>query len=151
MCVCVFRKYLKMESCPSLWCSFSLWLVFLSGSESLQFFNCLSISVLLYIQLLWGGWDFITQFNLVPSKDMDFLSKSCFFVFSGLRWEVSCLFLDMDWIDVLHIPELIKKLYIFTSYFLYARQNKTCSSKSNGKDNEFEYHFHIICGYIQTL
>ena len=52
-------------------------------------------------------------------------------------------------IDFIQIPALILKLYFFISYFKnylpYDEQKWT--SKRNGKANEFEYNFLIICRY----
>ena len=53
--------------------------------------------------------------------------------------------------DLLHIPDLILKLYdlilFYKSYFHYEGQTGTWSSKSNRKENKFEYNFLIICRY----
>jgi len=56
---------------------------------------------------------------------------------------------------LLHIPDLISKLYIFIpfykSYFPYGRQNDTSSSKSNKKHLEFEFNFILICRYLNLV
>ena len=58
-------------------------------------------------------------------------------------------------IEILHIPDLMWKLYIvylwYMSYFPYDWQNDIWCSKSNGKDNEFEYNVFIICRYLNFL
>ena len=58
-------------------------------------------------------------------------------------------------IDILHIPDLILKLYVLylnnASYLPYDWQNCTLLSKSNGKDNEFEYNIPIIYTYCRYL
>ena len=55
----------------------------------------------------------------------------------------------------MHISDTILKLYIFmsfyTSYLPYDRENGNLSSKRNGKDNEFEYNFLIICRYLNLV
>jgi len=48
----------------------------------------------------------------------------------------------------LYIPDLIIKLYVYMNYFPNDVQNGTRSSKMNGKDDEFEYYFLIICSYL---
>ena len=39
----------------------------------------------------------------------------------------------------------------YTSYLPYDRENGNLSSKRNGKDNEFEYNFLIICRYLNLV
>jgi len=54
-----------------------------------------------------------------------------------------------------YIPDTILILYIFIpfskSYFPYDMQNGTRSRKSNGKDNEIEFNFLIICRYLNFV
>jgi len=74
---------------------------------------------------------------------------------------VKCVFVSKIWslnvfdaapIDLVHIPHLIIELYVaipfYTSYFPSDGINGTRSSKGNGKDNEFEYDFLVICRYF---
>lgn len=42
----------------------------------------------------------------------------------------------------------IKRFYAHFYYLPYGGQNGTQPSNSNGKDNEFEYKFLIICKYL---
>jgi hypothetical protein len=43
-------------------------------------------------------------------------------------------------------------LHIFYgSYFPYQGQKGTWSSKTNRKDNQFKYNFHIICRYLNLV
>ena len=55
--------------------------------------------------------------------------------------------------DLLHIPNLILNLlYNFIPFlyklFLLQRTKWIQSSKNNGKDNEFEYKFLLICIFL---
>jgi hypothetical protein len=52
-------------------------------------------------------------------------------------------------IDLLHIPYLFLKLYIYM-HFLY-KQNCPQSSKGNGKDNEFDYDFFLRYRYLNLV
>jgi hypothetical protein len=54
-------------------------------------------------------------------------------------------FRNFIWQDFLLFKNFEENLYIFhTSYFPYDEINGKQSSKSNGKDNKFEYNFLII-------
>jgi hypothetical protein len=52
-------------------------------------------------------------------------------------------------INLLHVPELILRLYVFIGVF-YDGQNGTPSRKMNGKDELFIYNILIICGIFQA-
>jgi hypothetical protein len=58
-------------------------------------------------------------------------------------------------IDLFHISDLILKINVFiifyVNYFPYDGQDGIRSSKSNEKDNGFEYHFLIICTYLNLV
>ena len=53
-------------------------------------------------------------------------------------------------IDHLHISNFFFVNYTFYSsnFPLYDKQNGTCSSKNNGRDNKFDYNFLKICRYL---